>query len=64
MKRRKFIGQKVVLDFNGVIRRAKIQDVEFSEGLGPIFLLESGLGNKFWLTRRELKDHEVHTNRN
>jgi hypothetical protein len=57
--RRKFMGQKVTLNFNGTIRRAKIQDVEFSEGLGPMFLLESALGNKFWLTRKELKDHEI-----
>jgi hypothetical protein len=59
MKRRKFIGQSITLDFNGTIRKGRIQDVEFSEGLGPIFLLESPLGNKFWLTRRELKEHEI-----
>lgn len=59
MTRRKFINQRVVLNFNGVIRRAKIIDVEFHEGLPPQFLLVSPLGNKFWLSRRELRDHEV-----
>ena len=53
------MNQSVVLDFNGTIRRGKIIDIEFGEGLGPIFLLESPYGNKFWLTRRELNDHEV-----
>ena len=57
--RRKFLNQSVVLNFNGTIRRGKIIDIEFSEGLGPLFLLESPYGNKFWLSRRELSDHEV-----
>lgn len=57
--RRKFLGQSVVLNFNGTIRKGRIVDIEFGEGLGPLFLLESPVGNKFWLTRGELRDHEV-----
>ena len=57
--RKKFLNQTVILDFNGTIRRAKIIDIEFDGGLGPLFLCETKFGNRFWLTRRELKDHEI-----
>ena len=60
MVRRKFLNQTVVLSFDGCIRRAKIIDIEFGGGIGkPLFLLESPLGNRFWLTREEIKDHEI-----
>lgn len=58
-KRRKFLGETVVLNFNGTIRKAKIEDIEFEGGLGPLFLMKTAFGNTFWLTRRELADHEV-----
>jgi hypothetical protein len=57
--RTKFMNQWVVLDFDGSIRRAQIIDIVFHDGLGPQFLLQSSLGNKFWLSRKELKDHEL-----
>jgi hypothetical protein len=58
--RNKFLGETVVLNFNGDIRQAKIEDIEFETNLGkPLFLMVSPLGNRFWLTREELKDHEV-----
>lgn len=57
--RRKFLHQWVVLDFNSSIRKAQIIDIEFAEGIGPRFLLETAIGNRFWLSRKELRDHEV-----
>lgn len=59
--RRKFLNQWVTLDFDGTIRRGKIIDIEFTE-FGPRFLLQSKLGNRFWLSRGELRDHEVMVN--
>jgi hypothetical protein len=59
MSRRTFMNQNIVLSFDGVIRKAKIIDIEFGSGIGPLFLLETALGNRFWLTREEIKDHEV-----
>ncbi len=53
------MGETVVLNFNGTIRKAKIEDIEFEGGLGPLFLMKTAFGNTFWLTRRELADHEV-----
>ena len=58
MVRQKFLNQWVTLNFDGTIRRGKIIDIEFT-GMGPIFLLESKLGNKFWLSRQELRECEV-----
>lgn len=58
-ERKQFLYQKFIFDFNGTIRRAKCIDIEFDSGLGPVFLFESGYGNRFWLTRREVRDHEV-----
>ncbi len=55
----KYLNKWFILDFNGTIRRAKCIDIEFDGGLGPLFLMESGYGNIFWLTRKELKEHEV-----
>lgn len=47
------------LDFNGTSRRAKCIDIEFEGDLGPLFLMKTKWGNKFWLTSRELKFHTV-----
>lgn len=59
-KRNKFLNQWFTFDFNGVIRRAQCIDIEFETDLGrPLFLMKSRLGNKFWLTRGEIEDHEV-----
>jgi hypothetical protein len=58
MKRKKFLNQPFKLDFNGTIRHAKCIDIEFDGGLGPLFLMKTAYGNTFWLTRRELKEHE------
>ena len=55
--RRKFLGQSVVLNFGGTLNKGRIIDIEFAEGLGPLFLLQSQHGHKFWLTRGELRDH-------
>jgi hypothetical protein len=58
--RRKMMGRWVVLDFNGVIRRAKIVHIEFHHILKrPVFHLISQLGNEFRLTKEELEWHEV-----
>ena len=58
--KRKYIGQWVVLNFNGVIKRARIIAIEFHKDLKkPVFHLVSQLGNAFCLTREELKDHEI-----
>lgn len=58
-RRRKFLGETIVLDFNGVIRKAKVIDIEFQTGIGPLFLMKTAYGNTFWLTRGEIADHEV-----
>ncbi len=58
-KRRKFLGETVVLNLNGTIRKAKIEDIEFEGGFGPLFLMKTEVGDTFWLTRRELKDNEI-----
>lgn len=55
----KYLNQSFTFDFNGEIRKAKCIDIEFDGGLGPLFLMETKLGNRFWLTRSEMKDHEV-----
>jgi len=57
--KRTFLNSWFTLDFDGTIRRAQCIDIEFQTGLGPIFLMKTKFGNKFWLTRREIKDHEV-----
>jgi hypothetical protein len=57
--RTKFYNQSFIFNFNGAIRKAKCVDIEFDGGLGPQFLFETSYGNKFWLSRKEIKDHEV-----
>lgn len=57
MDKRRYKGKWYNLNFNGVLRRAKCVDIEFEGGLGPLFLMETSFGNKFWLTRRELNEH-------
>ena len=57
--RKHFYNQSFVFDFNGTIRKAKCIDIEFEGGTGPRFLFETKFGNRFWLSRQEIKDHEV-----
>lgn len=53
-----YLGKWFDLKFDGEPRRAKCIDVEFESGVGPLFLMSTAKGNKFWLTRGEIKDHE------
>lgn len=46
-----------ILDFNGALTRAKCIDIEFEGGLGPLFLMQTNYGDKFWATRKELEYH-------
>lgn len=57
--RTKFINQWFIFNFNGRISRAKCYDIEFEGGLGPQFFFETTWGNKFRLSRREIREHEV-----
>lgn len=59
MSRRKFMNQLVTLDFNGYVVRGRVIDIEFEGGLGPVFLVATLRGNKFWLTREELREVEI-----
>lgn len=59
MDKKRYNGKWYVLNFNGVLSRAKCIDIEFEGGLGPLFLMETKFGNTFWLTRGELKDHAL-----
>lgn len=56
---KRYINKWFNFNFNGVNRRARCIDIEFESGVGPLFLFQTSYGNKFWLTRREIKDHEV-----
>ena len=56
---KKFLNQWFNLDFNGTLRRAQCIDIEFESSTGPMFLMKTKYGNQFWLSRRELKDHEI-----
>jgi hypothetical protein len=56
---KKYLNQWIDLDFNGKARRAKIIDIEFETGFGPLFLMQTKRGNRFWLTKEELDDHET-----
>jgi hypothetical protein len=60
MRKRKYMNQWVVLQFNDWTTRAKIVGIEFHQGLQkPVFDLVSSKGNPFKLTREELAEHEV-----
>lgn len=60
--RKKWLNQWFTFDFNGTIRRAKCIDIEFETGIRkPLLLFQTKFGNKFWLTRGEVEDHEVQT---
>lgn len=59
MNKQRYKDKWYVLNFDGVIRRAKCIDIEFEGGLGPLFLMETSFGNRFWLTKREMKDHSI-----
>lgn len=39
------------------IVRAKCLDIEFEGGLGPMFLMETSAGFKFWVNRKELNEY-------
>ena len=60
---KKFMHQWFTFNFegNGHYCRAECIDIEFQTGFrcGPIFLFRTKAGNTFWLTREEIKDHEV-----
>lgn len=57
---RQYIGKWFDFDFNdGNIRTAKCIDIEFEGGFGPLFLMQTHRGNKFWLTRKEFAEHEM-----
>lgn len=53
------MNQLVTLDFNGYVVRGRVIDIEFEGGLGPVFLVATLRGNKFWLTREELREVEI-----
>lgn len=55
-----YINKWFNLDFNGTIRFAQCIDVEFGYlGLGPLMLMQTRYGNKFWLTRKEFKEQSM-----
>lgn len=53
------MGETIILNLNGKIGKAKIEDIEFEGGFGPLFLMKTEVGDTFWLTRRELEDNEI-----
>lgn len=57
--RRRFIGETILLNLYGKEVRATIVDIQFDDGLGPLFLMINPVGHTFWQTRRELKENEV-----
>ncbi len=58
---RKYINQFFnVHDSNGELVRAKVLDVEFETGFGPIFIMKSSQGQSFWVTLKELKESEMY----
>lgn len=59
MDKQRYKEKWYFINIEGAICRAKCIDIEFEGGLGPLFLMETSFGNRFWLTRRELKDHEI-----
>lgn len=63
--RKKFLNEWFTLDFEdiGNYTRAQCIDIEFQTDIGPIFLMQTRYGNTFWLTRGEIKDHEVASKR-
>lgn len=58
MNMKKYMHRWFIFDFDGSVRRAKCIDIEFDGGLGPLFLFETSFGNRFWLTKKEMKWHE------
>ena len=63
-KSMQFVNQSIEYEKDGMIRKGKIVDVEFETGNGPIFLIESQGGGRFWLTRKELNNRGLHANHN
>lgn len=60
-ERTTFLGQWLQLnnEDNDDISRAKIQDIEFETGFGPLFLMNDVNGNTYWMTRKELREREI-----
>lgn len=59
-KRRRFLNQWFTLNYYGTRLRAKCIDIEFETNIGkPLFLMQSKAGDRFWLTREEIKEHEL-----
>lgn len=55
----KYLNKWFDLNLGGIFRRAKVVDIEFEGGLGPLFLMKPNKGEKFWLTNKELKHHRM-----
>ena len=55
----RYLNKWFSFSFDGTFRRAKCIDIEFESPVGPIFLMKTKFGNTFWLTRKEIKHHEV-----
>lgn len=42
---------------DGDVINAKVIDIEFETGFGPIFLMRTKRGDSFWATLKELKKY-------
>lgn len=57
----RYLNEWFDLQFDGKPRRAKCIDIEFEGELGPLFLMKTKYGKKFWMTRRELRENEANS---
>lgn len=54
-----YINKWFTFVFKGKVRRAQVIDIEFETGVGPLFLMQTSRGNRFWLNRKEIEEHQV-----
>ena len=57
--REQYLNRWFELDYDNKIQRAKCVDIEFESDLGPLFLMKTKWGKRFWMTRRELKEADT-----
>lgn len=55
----RYYNQWFGLKIDGILIRAKCIDIEFETGFGPLLLMRNVFGDKFWLSRKELRDYKI-----